>query len=59
MTLKEKEHKIKLIRLIILVDTEYVRRHVFKDVGEMILFVYGMVPWVEELKKLITQKTIG
>jgi len=57
MTKKQKEHKIKLIYLIILVNTEYVKRKPFKDIWETIAFGYEMVWWAMELKRVVTQKT--
>ena len=55
MTKKQKEHRIKLIYLIILVNTEYARRKPFKDVWETIAFATEQVMWAVELKKLATQ----
>ena len=57
MTKKQKEHKIKLIYLIIIVQTEYARRKPFKDVWETIAFAMEMVLWAKELQRVITQKT--
>lgn len=57
MTKKEKEHKLKLIYLIILVNTEYAKRKPFKDVWEIIAFATEQVMWAVELKKVATQKT--
>lgn len=57
MTKKQKEHKIKLIYLIIIVQTEYARRKPFKDVWEAIAFATEMVFWAKELRKVVTQRT--
>jgi len=54
MTKKQKEHRIKLIYLIILVNTEYARRKPFKDVWETIAFATEQVMWAVELKKLFS-----
>jgi len=54
MTKKQKEHSIKLIYLIILVNTEYARRKPFKDVWETIAFATEQVMWAVELKKVAT-----
>ena len=57
MTKKQKEHKIKLIYLIILVNTEYAKRKPFKDVWETIAFAYEQFWWAMELRRVATQKT--
>lgn len=57
MTKKQKEHKMKLIYLIILVNTEYAKRKPFKDVWETIAFATEQVMWAKELQKVATQKT--
>jgi hypothetical protein len=57
MTKKQKEHRIKLIYLIILVNTEYARRKPFKDAWETIAFATEQVMWAVELKKVATQRT--
>ena len=57
MTKKQKEHKLKLIYLIILVNTEYAKRKPFKDVWETIAFATEQVMWAKELQKVATQRT--
>lgn len=52
MTLAEKEQKIKLIYLIIIVQTEYAKRKPFKDVWETIAFGYEVVWWAKELQRI-------
>tara|TARA_R110002020_G_scaffold455911_2_gene672167 strand:+ start:423 stop:686 length:264 start_codon:yes stop_codon:yes gene_type:complete len=54
---KQKKHKIKLIYLIIIVNTEYAKRKPFKNMWETIEFAYEQVWWAMELKKVATQKT--
>ena len=56
MTKEEKEHKIKLILLIIIVQSEYARRKPFKNVFETIMFATEMIFWAEELKIVVTQR---
>ena len=53
MTKKQKEYRIKLIYLIILVNTEYARRKPFNDVWETIAFATEQLMWAVELKKLL------
>ena len=50
MTKQEKERKIKLIYLILLVNAEYARRKPFKNAFEIINFVTENVFWLKELK---------
>ena len=57
MTKAQKEHKIKLIHLIILVNTEYARRKPFKNNWETIAFATEQVMWAYELKKVASQRT--
>lgn len=57
MTKKQKEYKMKLIYLIIIVNTEYAKRKPFKDMWETIAFAYDQVYWGMELKIVATQKT--
>lgn len=57
MTKKQKEHKVKLIYLIMIVNAEYAKRKPFKDVWETISFGYEQVWWAMELKRVATQKT--
>ena len=57
MTKKQKEHKMKLIYLIMIVNTEYAKRKPFKDMWETIAFAYEQVWWAMELKRVATQKT--
>jgi hypothetical protein len=57
MTKKQKEHKIKLIHLIIIVNTEYAKRKPFKNMWETISFAFDQVWWAMELKRVATQKT--
>jgi len=57
MTKKQKEHKMKLIYLIMIVNTEYAKRKPFKDIWETIAFGYEMVWWAMELKRVAQQKT--
>ena len=56
MTLEEKQRKIKLISLIIIVQTEYAKRKPFKNHFETIAFAYEMVFWARELHRV--SKTI-
>lgn len=51
MTTKEKQHKIKLILLIILVLTEKARRHT-KTIHDVINITYEGVFWAKELKRV-------
>ena len=55
MTKEQKERKIKLIYLIILVNTEYAKRKPFKNVWETIAFATEQVMWAVELKKVAKQ----
>lgn len=57
MTKKQKEHKMKLISLIMIVNTEYAKRQPFKDIWETIAFANEQVWWAMELKRVTTQKT--
>jgi hypothetical protein len=57
MTKKQKEHKMKIIYLIMIVNTEYAKRKPFKDMWETIAFAYEQVWWAMELKRVATQKT--
>lgn len=57
MTKEEKEHKIKLIYLIIIVNAEFARRKHFNDIYETIKFACEQVFWATELKRILTQKT--
>lgn len=57
MTKKQKEHKMKLIYLIMIVNTEYAKRKPFKDMWETIAFAYEQVWWAMELRRVATQKT--
>ena len=57
MTKAEKERKIKLIYLIILVNTEKAKRNAFKNVWETIDFATEQLMWAVELKKVATQRT--
>jgi hypothetical protein len=57
MTKKQKEHKMKLIYLIMIVNTEYAKRKPFKDLWGTIAFATEQVMWALELKKVATQKT--
>lgn len=57
MTKKQKEQKMKLIYLIIIVNTEYAKRKPFKNMWETIAFAYEQVLWAMEFKKVATQKT--
>lgn len=57
MTLQEKEYKIKLIGLILIVHAEYGRRKIFKDVWETISYCMEAVKWSKELHKVSTQRT--
>jgi hypothetical protein len=57
MTKKQKEHKMKIIYLIMIVNTEYAKRKPFKDMWETIAFAYEQVWWAIELKRVATQKT--
>ena len=57
MTKKQKEHKMKLIYLIMIVNTEYAKRKPFKNMWETIAFAKEQVMWAVELKKVATQRT--
>jgi len=57
MTKKEREHKIKLIGLILIVNAEYAKRKPFNHFLEIIEFTTEQVFWFTELNKLIQQKT--
>jgi hypothetical protein len=57
MTKEQKEHKIKLIYLIMIVNLEYARRKPFKNMWETIAFAYEQVWWAKELIRVKTQKT--
>ena len=57
MTQERKDHKIKLIQLIIMVNTEYARRKPFKNIFETLAFATEQVMWAVELRKVSTQKT--
>lgn len=57
LTKKQKEHKIKLIYLIIMVNAEYARRKPFKTIWETITFAMEQVFWVKELSRIARQKT--
>jgi hypothetical protein len=57
MTKKQKEHKLKLIYLIMIVNTEYAKRKPFKNVWETIAFATEQVMWAKELQKVATQRT--
>jgi len=57
MTKKEKEHKIKLICLILLVNTEYARRKPFKNIWETIAFASEQLYWAIELRRVQATKT--
>ena len=57
MPKEQKERKMKLIYLIILVNTEYAKRKPFKNVWETIAFATEQLMWAVELKKVATQKT--
>ena len=57
MTKEQKERKIKLIYLIIMVNNEYAKRKPFKSIWETISFTYNQVWWAMELKRVSAQKT--
>jgi len=57
MTRKQKEHKMKLIYLIMIVNTEYAKRKPFKNIWETIAFATEQVMWAKELQKVATQRT--
>lgn len=57
MTKEQKEHKIKLIYLILIVNAEYARRKPFKNIWETISFAMEQVKWGLELRRVVTQKT--
>ncbi|WP_438423119.1 hypothetical protein [Aquimarina macrocephali] len=48
MTKAEKQHKLKLISLIILVNTEYARRKPFKDIWKTLAFAHEQVWWARQ-----------
>jgi hypothetical protein len=48
---------MKIIYLIMIVNTEYAKRKPFKDMWETIAFAYEQVWWAIELKRVATQKT--
>lgn len=52
ITKKEKERKLKLILLIVMVNNEYARRKPFKNVWEHIAFVMEQVMWGKEFIKV-------
>ena len=54
---KQKEHKLKLIYLILIVNTEYAKRKPFKNIWETIAFAHEQVWWSMELIKVARQKT--
>ncbi len=56
MNKKQKEHKIKLIYLIFLVNAEYARRKAFKNPMEIIGFATEQVFWAMEFKRVVMQK---
>lgn len=57
ITKKQKEHKLKLIYLIMIVNTEYARRKPFKNVWEAIAFGCEQVMWINELRTVMAQRT--
>ena len=57
LTKKQKEHKIKLICLIMIVNAEYARRKPFKNAWKAIEFVHEQITWKWELKKVKAQRT--
>lgn len=57
MTKEQKEHKIKLIYLIIIVNVEYARRKPFNNIYEIISFAYEQLFWAIELTKVARSKT--
>ena len=57
MTIKEKERKIKLILLILLVNTEYARRQPFKNIFELIEFAIEQLKWLQKFRMVLHQKT--
>lgn len=57
MTLQEKERKIKLIMLILLVQSELYRKTIFKDCWEAIALSMETVYWFKELHKVNRQRT--
>lgn len=57
MTKEQKERKLKLILLIIMVNTEYARRKPFTNVWETIAFALDNVWWAMEYKRVKSQPT--
>lgn len=57
ITKSEKERKVKLIMLIIIVSLEYARRKPFKTPKETIDFATEQCLWVVELARVMRQKT--
>lgn len=57
MTKEQKERKIKIIHLILIVKHEYVRRNPFFNTQEMLNFSFDIVFWKNELEILKSQKT--
>lgn len=58
ITKAEKQYKIKLIGLILILHAEYGRRNPFKDVWQAISYGMESVKWVKELQKVSAQRTI-
>ena len=59
ITKKQKDNKIKLILLIILVSTEYARRQPWKNKWEVLTFSIEQIYWAHELIKIKSQKTFS
>lgn len=58
MTKEEKEHKVKLLLLIILLNIEVTRRTKLKNPFELIFKITDNLHWVLELKKVLSTPTI-
>lgn len=52
MTLQQKEHKIKLLTLMLILQYELAKRNEFKSFAEMINSTCEAIFWVNELKKI-------
>lgn len=58
ITQAEKERKIKLIGLILIVHAEYGRRQPFENYWDAIIYAMATVKWSKELARVSRQRTI-
>jgi len=56
MTANEKNRKVKLICLILIVNSEYARRKPFKHITEIIQFAAEQAKWINELQIILSQQ---